>query len=122
MNNLSILIVEDNFELGQIFVEILATDAAHVELIRDGQKALDYLSKNRPDIIVLDIQLPHVSGDLILKQIRDTAELKDTRVVMVTANAIMATMVESQADVVLIKPVSHTQLSSLVHRLSTPHL
>jgi two-component system cell cycle response regulator DivK len=117
MNKLSILIVEDNIELGQLFAEILESDTIAVELIRDGQKALEYLSKTRPDIVVLDMQLPQITGDLILKHMRETANLKDIRVVVVTANAMMAAVVENQADIVLIKPVSYAQLNTLVSRL-----
>jgi len=120
MNPLSILIVEDNLELGRLFVEVLRTESTRVELIQDGQVALEYLNKTKPDIVVLDMQLPSLSGDQILTHIRADERLKDIRVVVVTANEMMASIVDNQADLVLLKPVSYTQLKTLISRLSAP--
>jgi CheY-like chemotaxis protein len=121
MRNSSILIVEDNIELGDLFVEILTTADNAVSLIRDGQEALDYLNRANesvPDIVMLDMHLPRVSGETLLRCIRNEERYNQTRVVVVTANALMTDVVGDMADIVILKPISYEQISNIVSRLS----
>jgi two-component system cell cycle response regulator DivK len=121
MSKSSILIVEDNIELGDLFAEILTTADKAVFLIRDGQEALDYLmqaNESVPDIVVLDMHLPHVPGDNLLRYIRNEERYSQTRVVVVTANALMSDAVGDMADIVMLKPISYEQISTIVSRLS----
>jgi CheY-like chemotaxis protein len=121
MSKSSILIVEDNIELGDLFAEILTTTDKAVFLIRDGQEALDYLmqaNESVPDIVVLDMHLPHVPGDNLLRYIRNEERYNQTRVVVVTANALMSDAVGDMADIVMLKPISYEQISTIVSRLS----
>jgi CheY-like chemotaxis protein len=68
-------------------------------------------------IIVLDLHLPHVSGKEILKQIQADERLKNTRVIVATADARTGEMLHKTADLVLLKPVSINQLIGLANRL-----
>jgi CheY-like chemotaxis protein len=70
-----------------------------------------------PHIVILDMHLPHVDGGTLLTQIRASEVLKDTTVVIVTADALMGDMYRDQADFVFIKPTTFTQLRDFTSRL-----
>ncbi len=111
------LVIEDDQDLSFIFAEALRVAGFGVEIIRDGQAALDRMAKAAPALIVLDLHLPHVAGTDILKRIRQTEHLKEVRVVVATADARLAEQTEHQADFVLIKPISFSLLRDLGTRL-----
>ncbi len=111
------LIVEDDRDLSTIFADTLHEAGFNVEVARDGRVALIRLAEMVPDVVILDINLPFVSGAEVLMHIRADARMAQTRVIVVTANPQMASMVEDQADLVLIKPVGFAQLFSLAIRL-----
>ena len=111
------LIVEDDPELADIFDVTLASVGLETEIVRDGQKALDRLAEIVPDIVLLDINLPHVSGLEILTQIKADPRLTHTKVVVVTANPHAVTELDDEVDMVLIKPVGFQQTRDLFARL-----
>jgi CheY-like chemotaxis protein len=118
MNKPRGLIIEDNEDLATIFKAALDASGCDTLIIYDGQDALDYLQRARPDIIILDLHLPRLSGDEILRRIRADNQLAHTRVVIVTADPQMADMLHDESDLVLLKPVSFTQLRDLAARLT----
>lgn len=120
MNNPSVLIIEDNQKLATIFAETLRTAKFKTEVALDGHTALERLTETIPDIVILDLHLPHVSGKLILQRIRADERLARTRVLIVTADAAMANSLSEEADLTLLKPVSVKQLRDLARRLSPP--
>jgi two-component system OmpR family response regulator len=116
-----VLVIEDNLELAEIFADVLVDAGFLVDIIHDGQAALDWLNHEQnilPSVITLDMHLPHVSGDAILKHIRSTGRLANITVVVITANPILGDMMDPLADMVLLKPVSYDQVSTLVDRLA----
>lgn len=108
-------IVEDDPQLNKIFLIALQKDF-EVESCFDGGEAITRLSEIVPDIVILDINLPNVSGVEILAHIRADKRLEKTRVIICSANARTAEDLEAKADLVLIKPVSPRQLSDLASR------
>jgi DNA-binding response OmpR family regulator len=84
-----------------------------VETIRDGEAALERLAVVKPDVVILDLNLPHVSGIDVLQEIRSDPRLVNTRVVVVTAHDELINSVQEQADLVLIKPVAFSQIRKL---------
>jgi chemosensory pili system protein ChpA (sensor histidine kinase/response regulator) len=117
MNEKRAMIVEDDSDLAIIFAEALQAAGYNAEIIQDGQMALDRLSDIVPEVVVLDLHLPRVAGTDILKAIRADERMADTRVIIATADPRMAEALESQADLVLIKPISFSQLRDLASRL-----
>ncbi len=113
------LIIEDDEDLSIIFNEALHAAGFATVVIRDGQEATEHLAgdTDTPDVIVLDLHLPHVPGTELLTQIRAHPRLKDVQVVITTADARMAEMTEGTADFVLIKPISFSLLRDLSSRL-----
>jgi CheY-like chemotaxis protein len=113
MSDLLALVVEDHVDSAIIFSEAVKRAGFDVETIRDGKAALERLAAVVPDIVVLDLNLPFVSGIDILHQIRSDPRLTKTRVVVVTAHDEMANSIQDQADLVLIKPVTFSQIRKL---------
>lgn len=111
------LIVEDDPDLATIFSEALKTAGFEPQVIRDGAVAQRRLKEVLPYIVILDMHLPHVDGSTLLSQIRSDGALKDTIVIIATADALMAEIYRETADIVLIKPISFTQLRDLSSRL-----
>ncbi len=120
MNEYSALIIEDDQKLAMIFAEALRAAEFTPEIIRNGEEALAQLGDLKPYVIVLDLHLPYVSGKDILHKIRSDERLKHTRVIVATADPILAESLQADADLVLIKPISFGQLRDLAARLRPP--
>ncbi len=114
------LIIEDDEDLATIFSEALKAASFQTEIIYDGAVARRRLNEVCPDVVVLDLNLPHVDGDQLLTQIRGDTRLERTRVIVATADAGMADMLHSEADLILLKPISFVQLRMMAERMGTP--
>ena len=111
------LVIEDDEPHAELFSEALQKAGFEVEAINDGKIALARLSETVPSLVVLDLHLPHVSGRDILDQIRADSRLAKTRVMIVSADSQMTSMLREKADLALTKPVSYFQLRELATRL-----
>jgi DNA-binding response OmpR family regulator len=111
------LIIEDDEDMGTIFAAAMRQAGYDPEVVVDGQLALDRLAELTPDIVILDLHLPTVSGPEILKHIRGNERLKETRVIIATADPHLADTLRKDVSFVLDKPVSFKQLSVLSGRL-----
>ena len=116
------LIIEDDPDLANIFAKALRAAEYEIEIIRDGTAALERLSGTEPAVVVLDLHLPYVSGKTILHHIRADRRLAQTRVMLTTADSILADTLRSEADLVLLKPISYGQLRDLAVRLRPPDI
>lgn len=81
----TISIIEDEPFIIEALSFLLEREGFAVGSISDGAAALDFVKKNRPDLVILDIMLPNVSGMKILEDIRATDELSNLPVLMLTA-------------------------------------
>ena len=117
MNKPLALIVEDNYDLATIFEAALQAADFETEVIRTGGAALKRLETVTPHVVVLDLHLPQVIGTDILEHIRADARLAEARVMVTTSDARLAETVQDQADLVLIKPISFSQLRDMAMRL-----
>jgi DNA-binding response OmpR family regulator len=113
VSDLFALVIEDHIDSAIIFSEAVRRAGFDVETIRDGQTALERLATTEPDVVILDLNLPHVSGMDILQQIRSDPRLVKTRVVVVTAHDELINSIQDQADLVLVKPVAFSQIRKL---------
>ena len=116
MRDRSALIIEDNRDLAIIFSQALQAAGFVTAIIEDGQQALSRLEIVAPDLVVLDLHIPTVSGVDVLRRIRADVRLAETRVIVATADSSVTKGLREQADLVLIKPVSFTQLRDLAAR------
>ena len=117
MDNPLAFVIEDNEAQADLFSEALQKAKFDVEIISDGKAALSRLSAIIPNVVVLDINLPYVSGIDILHYIHSDTRLAKTHIIIASANPQMAMDLENEADLILIKPVSYFQLRDLAARL-----
>lgn len=117
MDNPLAFVIEDDEAHSELFSEALQKAGFQVEVIRDGQVALSRLADSVPNLVVLDLHLPHVTGTDILNYIRSDERMLKTRVVLASADPQTASFLRAKADLVLIKPVSYFQLRELAARL-----
>jgi DNA-binding response OmpR family regulator len=106
----ALLIVDDDQELCTLLVEYLAPEGFAVELFGNGTAALERLSHSTPDLVVLDVMLPELSGFEVLRRIRATSAIP---VIMLTARGEEVDRVvglEMGADDYLAKPFSPREL------------
>jgi two-component system phosphate regulon response regulator PhoB len=80
-----ILLVEDDVNLREIYSARFAAEAYQVITASDGEEALATAVREKPDLIVLDVMMPKISGFDVLDILRSTPETKDTKVIMMTA-------------------------------------
>jgi CheY-like chemotaxis protein len=113
------LIVEDDRDIVALFRHVLDIAGYHTEIVLDGKDAMERLETLTPNIVLLDLQLPRMSGIEILKNMRDIERLKRVPVVVITAYAPYADTLPVEPDLLLLKPVDINQLSNLVQRLQT---
>ncbi len=116
MDNPLALVIEDDPQLSQIFTLTLS-DLFETETIIDGSQALVRLSEIVPKLVVLDINLPGVSGAKILSTIRSDTRFHATHIILATADSRQADELRDQADIVLLKPISTIQLRDFAERL-----
>lgn len=109
-------VIEDDPQLSQIFALTL-NDLFETETLIDGSQALVRLSEATPQLIILDINLPGVSGAKILSTIHSDARFHATRIILATADSRQADELREQADIVLLKPISTLQLRDFAERL-----
>jgi two-component system cell cycle response regulator DivK len=114
-------IVEDNQDTVIIFQGALELAGYEVKVVLDGAVARQQLTELVPDLVILDLHMPHVTGDVLLKQIRADERLKETRVFLATADANMASHLRDQAELVLLKPIGFSQLKELAERFRPDH-
>ena len=111
------MVIEDDPQQAEIFTQAIRMAGFEVETVMDGQNALDSLAVVTPHLIVLDLNLPRVSGDKILSFIRQDDRLTGARVIIATANPRIADQMQHESDMMLIKPISFTQLRDLAERI-----
>jgi len=111
------LVIEDDIDLSEIFAKALQTAGFEVEAIRDGEVAQKRLKEVIPQVIVLDLHLPHVDGTTLLDQIHANAKLDSASIIITTADNVLAEMYRDKATIVMVKPISFSQLRDISARL-----
>ena len=82
-----ILVVEDNELNLKLFCDLLRAHGYAAEPVRDGREAVARARSFAPDLIVMDIQMPHISGLELIEQLKDDEALKAIPIMAVTAYA-----------------------------------
>jgi two-component system cell cycle response regulator DivK len=111
------LIVEDDRDIVALFRHVLDIAGYRTEIALDGLEAMHRLENSRPDVVLLDLQLPGMSGADILKKMREDERMSSIPVVVITAFPYSAEILPVEPDLLLLKPVDINQLSQLVQRL-----
>jgi twitching motility two-component system response regulator PilG len=109
-------VIEDQPSLNTLYEDALRLVGYDIIAVQDGLQALNTLEINEPPaLIILDINLPRLSGRDIHKHIRKHARYDKTRVMILTANSVMANVIRpeiTQNDHLFIKPISMKELQN----------
>ena len=81
----TVLLVEDDINLREIYAARLSAEDYVVVVASDGEEALAKSVRTKPDLILLDVMMPKISGFDVLDILRSTPETRTTKVVMLTA-------------------------------------
>ncbi len=111
------LVIEDEPDLARLFATFIRSVGFKTEHILDGQTALERVTNTTPNVVVLDLHLPQISGLDILQQIRSDKRLTQTKIVIVTADDLLADKLSNDVDFILIKPINVRQLRNLALEL-----
>ena len=117
---LNALVVDDvatNRRLASMLLKKLGWLVAEAE---SGQNALEYLATNGVDVLLLDLNMPGMTGEEVCKQIRNNEKLKHLRVVAYTAHVLpdeKLQMIEACFDGLLVKPISKATLTEALNEV-----
>ncbi|MCI5061188.1 MAG: response regulator [Alphaproteobacteria bacterium] len=115
----TVLIVEDNELNMKLFHDLLeAHDIGTIET-RDGNNVLDIAREKKPDLILMDIQLPEISGLDVTKMLKADAELKAIPVIAVTAFAMKGDeekIRQGGCEDYISKPISVTRFLEVIQK------
>ncbi len=117
MEKPSALIIEDDRDIVALFRHVLDLAGYRTEIVLHGKVAAEYLAKSTPDIVLLDLGLPGMSGGEILAMMRADERLKNVPVVVITAHPHLVETLPAAPQLVLIKPVNIEQMSNLIQRI-----
>lgn len=115
-----ILIADDNLQNCELLDAYLADGDYEIEMAHDGRETLKKVAEFKPDLILLDIMMPKMSGYEVCKQLRADAATRTIPILMVTALAEMGDIeraVQAEADDFLTKPVNRLELTTRVKSL-----
>ena len=112
------LIVEDDPQLVSIFETAFQMGGFETTTAVDGRIAQEKLQAIVPDVIFLDVHLPHISGNDLLYKIRRDDRFHQTKVILSTADSRIASQLREEATMVLLKPVSFKELVELAKSLN----
>ncbi len=116
----SALIIDDNWFNRDIFRIALESAGYSVTELDNGQEGINLLEQQTFNLLILDLQMPLIDGRTVLLKVKDQPLHDKMRVVVVTANAHMATSdVDEMADYVMYKPINVIEFSEFVRRLKT---
>jgi two-component system cell cycle response regulator DivK len=115
----TVLIVEDNALNMKLFNDVLVAHGYETLQSRDGPEALALARRHRPDLILMDIQLPEVSGLQVTKWFKEDGDLQQIPVVAITAFAMKGDeqkILEGGCEGYIAKPISIVSFLQTVER------
>lgn len=118
-----ILIIEDNELNLKLFRDLLEAHGFEIFYTRDGRQAMNMAREITPDLILMDIQLPEISGLDITQRLKSDEELKRIPVIAVTAFAMKddeQKILDAGCDAYIAKPISIEPFLKKIHTFLSP--
>lgn len=118
-----VLVVDDDPIMHRVLKHYLERNGYEMSNASDGRQAIDLATRELPDLIVLDVRMPEMSGLAALRQLKETQSTKAIPVIVVTVHADRLTHMESQvsgAAAFLAKPFRPAELLAEIKRLLPP--
>ena len=119
MKQATVLYVEDNEYNRKIVRQLLRRTPYRLQEAPDGEAALEMVRQERPDLILMDVQLPKTSGLEVTKMLRDDAATASVPIIMVTSFALSGDdqkAMAAGASAYLAKPYSPRELLGLIRK------
>lgn len=116
-----VLVIEDEPNISEALRFILSRNGWRVEVTADGKAALGSLSADPPDLLILDLMLPGVSGFDILRDLRAREDTRALPVLMLTAKGQAADRIEAERLGVtrfMTKPFANADVLAAVHEMA----
>jgi len=117
VHNKRILVVEDNPLNMKLFSAMIAAEGYEVLQARDGLRGIELAHRQHPDLIILDIQLPGMSGLEVTQNLKADAETHDIPIIATTAFATRSdeeTILACGCDAYMAKPIAISQFLELI--------
>jgi two-component system cell cycle response regulator DivK len=111
--------VEDNDLNRKLFHDLLETKGVNILQAKDGMEALELARTHHPDLIIMDIQLPEVSGLEVTKWIKESEDMRSIPIIAVTAFAMKGDdekILEGGCEEYMSKPISVATFLATVAR------
>lgn len=115
-----ILVVEDNPQNMRLIEMTLRAENYTLLKATDGEEALEMTARERPDLILMDIRLPRMSGLEVTKKLRETPAFSHTPIIGITAYAMKGDkekVIESGCNAYLPKPINTRELPRVVKEM-----
>ena len=119
----TVLIVEDNQNNAELLEDILSVRGYNVNVVTRGEEALESVEKMKPDLILMDIQLPGIDGYEITRRLKKDPFTKDIIIIAVTAYALKGDEMKALragCDDYMSKPINTRELPEMVERYIGP--
>jgi two-component system phosphate regulon response regulator PhoB len=119
MTEKTVMIIEDEEDAAELFAEMMRVSGYRVVKTSKSAPAIEMMTIEKPDVILLDIMMPEISGLDILQQMRSDPMLANIPVVVITAKGMPADIkngMEAGASSYLTKPVGFLDLKEAVER------
>jgi len=116
----TVVIVEDEPDAAEMFGEMMRVTGFDVVKLNSSTPAISTITAEKPDLVILDIMMPDVSGLDVLRYMRGEPDLKDIPVILVSAKSMPTDIQEGMnagASTYLTKPVGFLELKSAVEEL-----
>ncbi|MHC4077407.1 MAG: response regulator transcription factor [Planctomycetota bacterium] len=113
MTKLKVLVVDDEPFICRSLSFVLRKEDYEVFEARNGEEALEFIRKNQPDLVFMDVMMPKMNGFDVTRVVKSDPDLKHTKIILLTAkgqDADRATGVEAGADDYMTKPFSPTKI------------
>jgi len=114
---LTLLYIEDDIDIQEIYVELLKEYVETVHLSNDGETGYEMYLEHKPDIILLDINMPKLDGLSLAEKIRETD--KDVQIIITTAYAEQENLlkaIELYLVKYILKPIDFTELKEALNK------
>ena len=113
MSQIYSLVIADNLENGGKIQRVLDQAGFHTQAVTTGSRAQVQLAFTNPNLIILDLNLPDLPGEVILRQIKAQHRLRQSQLILLAGDAQVAQDAKDLADQILIKPINDKQLEMI---------
>lgn len=116
----TVIVVEDEPDAAELFAEMMRVSGFRVLKTYSSTPAISLIANEHPDVVILDIMMPDISGLEVLRFMRRDPQLKSTPVIVVSARSMPSDIkegLEAGATIYLTKPVGYLDLKKSVDQV-----